>query len=129
MTKTITLRSCHFLIALWIIVSVITFMPINYYHNIISSIDENGCRISLQDDKQVICPDLPIQRDQNGNIICTKCIGWGTMSSPESLYGLLYMFIIFEIFFQIVAFFGWNVHFKWFKFEVKSCWNDKPKTN
>ncbi len=128
MTKTIVIRTCYFLIALWIILSVLAFLPINYYLNIINSIDENGCRISLLDNSKIVCPDLPIQKDPIGNLICSKCGTWETMNPPETLYLFFSMMVVIEVLIQIIAFICWNMHFKWFKLELKSCWSNESKT-
>ena len=124
MTKTITIRSCHVLIAIWIVVSILPIFPINYYQTILNSVDEKGCRISLSNSNQIICPDQPIKKDDMGNLLCSTCGDeWDTMTSPEGITGMIYALVVIEIMIQIVAFFCWNVHFKWFRFEIKSCWS------
>jgi len=129
MTKTIIVRSCYITIGIWIAVTAILSIPINYQLSIINSYDDNGCRISLQNSSQIVCPDLPIRYDLMGNTLCSTCGNDSkSMTSESTIYQGLYLYIAFQVIAQLVAFLCWNEHFKWFRFEVKSCWgNGKTK--
>ena len=94
MTKTFTIRTCHIHIGLWIFATIGLLYSINYMQQILSI-----CNVNTND--------------------YNPCYYY------QSSYELFMYFLIALIsLIQIVALLSWNKHYKWFTFELKSCWSN-----
>lgn len=134
MTKTIIIRTCYVWILVWIGISLLCVLPINYYNSIANSLDENGCRISYINGK-TICPDPKGQKSFLDDHILAVYKDTGKvadtlrgMESSEWVHYYAYLSFIPIILTQIIALFMWNFHYKWFTFELKSCWPQAQNT-
>lgn len=132
MTKTITLHSCHILIGVWILISGLSVLPINYHFGIYNSLDDQGCRISYHVDR-VICPDPSGRLAEDGNPLAVfkdtgkRTSDYAGMWPEDIVKNFALLSLLPFIIIQIIAFFSWNSHYHWLSLEVKSCWPDKDQ--
>lgn len=126
MTKNIVVRSCYLLIMVWIGISLLPLLGLNGTMESLNSYDDDGCRKHTMSDRIICHADGDVENQYNPIWKNGDPVGeFREIATKSFLINTIYVWISQFIMIQLGALYCWNMHYKWFSAEIKSCWGDK----